>query len=468
MIPKFAVVGHPNKGKSSIVATLSENQRVAISPMPGTTYRADEFTFTINDQPQYILVDTPGFQRAGEVLAWLQAHETNASERRQTVADFVAQHADNDRFHDECELLRPILEGAGILYVVDGAKPYGVEYELEMQILQWTGQPRMALINQIGPGNYVEQWEQALGQYFSLVRNFDALHADFEKRLNLLRAFGELDEQWREPLQKAVTALTAERQRQQHRAATEIANLLIDCLTATIEEPLPDTADDAQIEQRQAALQQKLLKRLRQREQRARNAVQAIYRHDTAQRQETELEVVEGDLFTTETWELFGLSKLQLIATGGLSGAVAGGGLDLLVGGASLFAGAIGGALLGGLGAWWGSDELAQVKVLGSSLGGKQLQAGPVTSPNFAWVLLGRAWIHHRLTSERNHALRTAINTELLEASAFEHLATGQRNDLERALTPIRKADVTVEARSNLVRRIEGLLTRAVTSSEPL
>ena len=36
-VPRFAVVGHPNKGKSSIVATLAEDDAVQISPLPGTT-----------------------------------------------------------------------------------------------------------------------------------------------------------------------------------------------------------------------------------------------------------------------------------------------------------------------------------------------------------------------------------------------------------------------------------------------
>ena len=83
MIPTFAVVGHPNKGKSSIVATLAEDERLAIGPTPGTTRRAAPHTFSIDGQPQYVLVDTPGFQRAGAVLEWLEARATTASARAQ-------------------------------------------------------------------------------------------------------------------------------------------------------------------------------------------------------------------------------------------------------------------------------------------------------------------------------------------------------------------------------------------------
>ena len=43
------------------------------------------------------------------------------------------------RFKDECELLKPIIEGAGVLYVVDGSRPYGRQYEAEMEILSEAG-----------------------------------------------------------------------------------------------------------------------------------------------------------------------------------------------------------------------------------------------------------------------------------------------------------------------------------------
>ena len=95
MIPTFAVVGHPNKGKSSIVATLAEDDRLAISPTPGTTRRAMPHSFSIDGQPQYVLIDTPGFQRAAEVLEWLEARATTASARPALVARFLEEHADD-------------------------------------------------------------------------------------------------------------------------------------------------------------------------------------------------------------------------------------------------------------------------------------------------------------------------------------------------------------------------------------
>ena len=144
----------------------------------------------------YELVDTPGFQRARETLAWLEAHDRGAGARAAVVARVRGGARDDPRFHDERELLQPIVDGAGILYVVDGSRPYGRQYEAEMEVLRWTGRPRMALINLISAGDHVEEWRAALAQYFSIVRVFDAVRADFGKRIELLRAFGAIDESW--------------------------------------------------------------------------------------------------------------------------------------------------------------------------------------------------------------------------------------------------------------------------------
>lgn len=432
--PTFAVVGHPNKGKSSIVATLAEDERVAISNSPGTTRNANAHSMRMDGQVLYVLVDTPGFQRARAVLDWLEARASSASERPALVAEFVREHENDERFHDECELLKPVLAGAGILYVVDGAKPYGREYELEMQILQWTGSPRMALINMIGVDDYSLQWRQALDQYFSIVRSFDAMNADFDNRIGVLRAFAELDERWRQPLERTVVVLSEERQRRRQRSAREIAGFIAEALSMSERETLAESDETgAGHEQRKQSLTQRLQQRIVRREQAARDNVQAIYRWGRLKLDESTGDILATDLFAREGWELFGLSETKLLISGLVSGALAGGGVDALLGGASMLLGAGIGALLGGAGAWFGGHELAKVKVLGENLGGKVMQVGPVSAPNFPWVLLGRAWVHHHLISERNHARREAVSMSLSDTqNLMDALPDGMRKSLTR------------------------------------
>lgn len=47
--PRFAVVGRVNKGKSSVVATLAEDDSVQIDPRPGTTTTVREYPVRVDD-----------------------------------------------------------------------------------------------------------------------------------------------------------------------------------------------------------------------------------------------------------------------------------------------------------------------------------------------------------------------------------------------------------------------------------
>lgn len=455
--PRLAIVGHPNKGKSSIVATLAEDDAVAISPHPGTTTRARAYPLRVDGEVLYELIDTPGFQRARELLAWLQAHDRGAGARAAVVAEFVAAHADDARFQDERELLVPILAGAGVLYVVDGSKPYRPQYEAEMEVLRWTGQPRMALINLVSQGDHLEEWRAALGQYFSLVRVFDAVRADFGKRIELLRAFAAIDERWAAPLNRAADVLAAERERRKRRAAAAIADLMIGALTATVTVPLRgDEADPAA----QEAARTKLRDEVRREERAARRAVQEIYRHGDLEARESAAANLSDDVFSTRSFNVFGLSVVQLALTGAASGALVGTVVDAALGGASLLLGAGVGAALGAAGTVAGAGRLAKLRILGQPLGGYELVLGPITEPNLPWVLLGRALLHAKLVAERNHARREAL---VVDAQAGAHLADAIDSARRRTLDAVFRRwrggrGASQEDRATLTGEIEALL----------
>jgi len=437
MTPRFAIVGHPNKGKSSIVATLAEDEAVVISPQPGTTTRATSYPMRLDGQVLYELIDTPGFQRAREVLEWLEQHDSGAGSRADTVRAFLDGHADDPRFRDECELLRPVIEGAGVLYVVDGSRPWGRQYEAEMEILRRTGRPRMALINLIGTGDHLDEWQAALAQYFSIVRVFDAVRADFAKRIELLRAFGALDETWAAQLNRAADVLVEERKRRKARAARVIADMLVHVLTLTQTVALRDSSVQPEVER---SAREKLREAVRRAERQSRSAVQEIYRHADTRIEEIDDGVLTEDIFSQRSFRVFGLSRRQLAITGAATGAAAGGLIDVAVGGASLLLGAGIGAAIGAAGAVGGANRLAKVRVLGQPLGGYELVIGPITDLNLPWVMLTRALLHLRLVAERNHARRDLL---VLEAESGEYagrkLGSEERARVESMFRKIRK-----------------------------
>jgi hypothetical protein len=456
-VPVFAVVGHPNKGKSSLVATLAQDDRVRIAPEPGTTTRATRYPLRLDGEVLYVLVDTPGFQRARAALAWMRAEAersgANAAGRADVVAGFCAAARQRERFPDEVELLRPVVEGAGILYVVDGSVPYSREYEAEMEILRWTGRPSLAVVNPIGPPRHVDEWRAALGQYFRVVRVFDALHAGFEVQLDLLRAFAELEESWREPLRRAVQALEAERERRRERAAREIAGLLAGAAALVVEKRV---ARDEDPQRHRHALEARYRADLRRLERRCRREVEALYDFRDLDTQEpaqsdrdTERALLDEDLFSQQTWLAFGLRPRDVVAAAAAAGAATGGWLDVALGGSSLLLGAaVGGALGGALG-WLGGDRLARVKVLERPLGGKLLRVGPARAVNLPVVLLGRARLHHALVAGRSHARRDRVELRPGDDGAparYDHLDRGEARRLLEALRRIDQGHGPLEA----------------------
>ena len=453
--PVFAIVGHPNKGKSSIVATLARDQTVAISPVPGTTVDNREYPMRIDDETLYVLVDTPGCQRARAALEWMQQQSASAVNRPDIVRKFVDQHRNDARFGAECRLLTPILEGAGILYVVDGSRPFGEEYEAEMEILRWTGQPSLALINQIGSSDFSADWQKALGQYFRIVRVFNAMTADFDKRIRLLLAFGQISDQWRAPLERTVRILEAEQAQRRRLSARIIAETVSAMMVHTAQRRLLGE----QSQQRAlAALRSQYQQELAAMEQHCRTEVEHIYDYKQLERHEPVMELLDQDLFAKQTWSLFGLSRQQLIATGSLGGAAAGGAIDLAVAGHSLFLGAGIGALIGGVSTWIGADQIAQTKVMGLPLGGEALTVGPMRNINFPYVVLNRALLHHKTIEDRTHAYRGPL--ELKSApDQLTHFDLRTRKRLEKVFGKLRKQeDLEPELLDALADEIEALM----------
>lgn len=63
---KFALVGRPNVGKSSLTNTLLNSNRVIVSPIAGTTRDTIDTKFTVDGQ-KYVVIDTAGLRKRGKV-----------------------------------------------------------------------------------------------------------------------------------------------------------------------------------------------------------------------------------------------------------------------------------------------------------------------------------------------------------------------------------------------------------------
>ncbi len=409
--PTLVVVGHVNKGKSSVVATLTEDDTVPVDRTPGTTRHSGEYALALDGRTVLRLIDTPGFQDAPAALEWMQARSQNAADRARVVADFAAEFRGRSEFEDETELLARLAGDVGILYVVDCSRPYRPVYEAEMEILRWTGRPGMALLNRIGPGDHAEDWKPVLRQFFHVVREFDAHGARFAERLALLRAFAEVHDEWKAPVEEAVASLERAETDRHQAALRAVAAGVLGCLAHVERRPLAPDQDPAAEDD---ALRESFHQALRLREQHTRAEVEKLYRHHRLGATAPEFELLAEDLFGETSFELFGLTRPQLTLRGAAWGAAAGAVLDLMVGGLSFAAGAVLGGLFGGGAAWLGSKQVAKAWGNQSELFrrlfpgevGRFRCFGPVTNPRFAWVLLDRALVHLRAVQARAHARR--------------------------------------------------------------
>ena len=391
--PKFAVVGHPNKGKSSIVAVLAMDNSVQISDTPGTTSKKRFFPLKIDGNTIYELIDTPGFQRGRRVLAWLEQHEVSADKKQQIVQKFINEHKNDPKYNDEIELLEPLMKGAGIIYVVDGSKPYGKEYEADMEILRWTGQPSMALINHIHDSDYSQEWKRALGQYFKLVRTFNPMEVTINQHLNLLESMAQLNEEWTSSVKVSI-ALFKKHHAYKMKKSTQIITQLIDnSLSLTIEVAFKDEIPTTQEKEN---LENEYRERLRTLEKKSHQQIEKLWNHQKIQTEKSEGLFEELDLFSESSASAFGLSKNELV----LRSALAGAGIDILSFGSTLFMGTI----LGATSAYFGFDKLQEVKVLGQTLGKKYLQIGPMENRNFPFILLSRVVYHTSEIATFSHA----------------------------------------------------------------
>jgi hypothetical protein len=468
-VPVFAVVGRVNRGKSSIIATLAEDDSIAISPLPGTTRRAARYDVALDGEVLFRLIDTPGFEDAARALAWMQRDRPTADQHRARVAAFRQTFTGTEEFVEECELLGPVLEGAAILYVVDGSTPFRENVMAEVEILRWTGQPRMALVNRSQGGVYLEAWHAALAPAFSTVRNFDAHAASFRERLQLLALFRELVEGWRAPLGRAVERLGTEQSRRLHESALAIAALVVDGVTHRFEL----SASPAGLSpEEQRATEQRFQDELRELEQRGRRQVEALYRHHRVATRNAPIERPEfsRDLFSERVWSSLGLSAGQLVAAYSVAGAMTGGALDAVIGGAALLTGTVIGAAVGGGAALWqlGARAVGVTAVEGwgerlSRAKGplRRYRVGPHQHPNFPFVLVDRALLHHEAIRYRAHALNATGELAVATGtSRTRDLPAATRQRLSKLLLRCRKspgADHT-RTRAELAALIEELL----------
>ncbi|MCF8055499.1 MAG: GTPase/DUF3482 domain-containing protein [Desulfocapsa sp.] len=385
-IPEFAVVGHPNEGKSSVLSTLAEDDSVRISPMPGETRECQTFPVAIDGREIIRFTDTPGFQNPRKTLLWMQEYRGDDAT---LIRDFIAAHEDNPDFRDECRLLQPLLRGAGIIFVVDGSRPLRNVDKTEMEILRLTGCPRMAIINcKMEETGWLAQWQAEFRKHFNSIRIFNSCQATYRERIELLESLKSIDQDLQPVLDQVVTAFRRDWEGRNNQVVELLLAFLEEALGYTLRVPVKSGAEEAALE---SSLHKEYEQFLRRLERTCQERMRTLFKHNIFNLELPAQSILQEDLFSEKTWEFLGLSSSQLLMAGALSGAAVGAGIDVAAAGLSfgIFS-TLGGIVGAATTALKGKEFLAGTRLLGMRLDAQQVQVGPVKNIQLLFVLLDR------------------------------------------------------------------------------
>ncbi|MCD5992318.1 DUF3482 domain-containing protein [Pseudomonas sp. CDFA 602] len=342
---KLAVVGHTNVGKTSLLRTLTGDITFGVvSHRPSTTRHVEGARLSVDGEAVVELYDTPGLEDAIALLDYLERLD-RPGERLDGPARlgrFLEGSEARQRFEQEAKVLRQLLDSDAGLYVIDAREPVLSKYRDELAVLASCGKPLLPVLNFVSAREHREsEWREALSRLglHALVR-FDSVAPPEDGGRRLYESLALLLESARPRLERLILDQEKQRQAKRHSAARLIAETLIDC--AACRRSVETTADEEQ--QAIEALRQAV----RQREQQCVESLLKLHNFRKDDVTTSDLPLMDGrwgdDLFNPETLKLMGVR----VGGGVAAGAAAGAGVDLMVGGITLGAATLVGAIAGG------------------------------------------------------------------------------------------------------------------------
>jgi len=400
--PEFAVLGHPNEGKSSVVSTLTEDDRIQVSPVPGETRVSTSYAVTMDDKEIIRFVDTPGFQVPRQALAWFRKNPGP-----DMVARFIAEHENDPFFADECELLTPVANGAGIIYVVDGSRPVREDDLAEMEILRLTGRPRMAVVNaKSDTRDNTAAWKEEFRKFFNVIRVFNSNQADFYERIRLLESLKAIDQDIEPLMEGVIQAFNMEWEKRNRMACAYIVHSMEQGLTFSVSRRLKSGMNPVTLKE---DLTRKYQEKIRDIEHNMFGHIRSLFRHHLYDYPLPACSILRHDLFSDQTWEMLGLTRTQAATAGAVLGGTLGAVLDTAAAGLTFGVFTAIGSALGAGSAFVGIRRLANAS---SGLGGDLVRVGPNENIQFLYILLDRALLYYTHMSRRAHGRRDVPETK--------------------------------------------------------
>ncbi len=468
-IPAFAVLGHPNEGKSSVVSTLAEDDRVPISPIPGETRKCREYPVMVDGKEIIRFIDTPGFQQPRQTLRWMQAY----TEDTQRIIDaFIAGHAHDPDFEDDCELSKPLAQGAGIIYVVDGSRPLRNTDVDEMEILRMTGLPRMAVINikEKEETSFLNDWRSEALRHFNTIRIFDAHQATYVERMDLLESLKRIDPAWQPALARVISAF----QQDWEQRLKDTAAVILELIDAVLGHGVQKTCRDPdQIKAVSKQLFDQFQEDISRMEGSAHQKIRKRFKHNIFHRALPARSILNEDLFSEKSWRVLGMTRWQLAAAAGAGGGALGAKIDLALAGHSLGVFTALGGLIGVGSALMGAREAASISVKGLPIGSVRIRVGAAKNDQLLYILIDRGLVYASHAMNWAHSRRDQTPSEKIKASTGKAGFTSQwelshKKLFARYFQAARKKDALKkeQIRPDALRLLTDILQKISTSAQ--
>jgi len=118
-LPRLALVGRPNVGKSTLLNRLVGEERVIVSPTPGTTRDPIDAIGEI-DGRQYLLIDTAGIRRRGQIGESADFYAVDRARRVLASADVAIVLIDGQEgvTHQDQRILDQVIAAGSALVVI--------------------------------------------------------------------------------------------------------------------------------------------------------------------------------------------------------------------------------------------------------------------------------------------------------------------------------------------------------------
>lgn len=429
-IPSFCIVGQANQGKTTLLATLTENDKLRISNMPGTTTDATEYPVEVSGKKIMSFWDTPGFENSAEVHDWFQHHD----EASHTPArDFIERFQKENEFRAECEILRPIANGAVVIFIVDSSLRIREFDKQQLAILRQCGNPRLAVIySKDGKARHQNEWIRLLNKDFNMRVEFNAQKANVIERFRLLDKIKTIIPEWEEKMDNAIKALKKDHERRRSEAIGHLLAMLRNILKQRESRELDGDLEHSEIHR---ILQDKIRISIRKEEQRFRDKTRKTWGHSNDHWKMDEL--LTEDLFAKNVWKVLGMTRNQLTVVGAMAGAITGTIIDATLLGTSLMLGTAAGTIVGGVSAYMSADRVAMVSIpkwfflprlfRGKKLGGAQAIARVDPRSALFGILIDRGMLYLLQVIDRPHGLDDNTPTKISEAPT----AVAETNDTE-------------------------------------